>query len=203
MNTTTGLHLPKIAPLGLSCRRPCIEETLERLQSLNRRCWAVLDFETASEDHPMVVEVGLVDANGNVLLETLVQPTISVTPFIFGIHGIPDAALVGAPTWPEVQRSMARVLTEAGVDLVLAYNASFERMCLDYNAAAWGIEALDVDLECLQELACGVIGHKPGTEWLSLRTACEQLGIERTYAHRAVADCLVSAHLPKALFRIL
>lgn len=193
------LHLPTIEPLTLYCHRPPVAEARLRLGALSQRSWAVLDFETASEDHPMVVEVGLVGPAGEVLFESLVQPTIPVTPLVFGIHGIADEDLLGAPTWPEVQAAMGEALRDSGVDLVLADNAAFERMCLDYNAAAWGIPELDVELECLQELACGLLGYKPGTEWLSLRAACEQLGIERTASHRAVADCQATVPLVRAL----
>lgn len=193
------LHLPTIEPLTLHCHRPPIHETKARLNALSKRRWAVLDFETASEDHPMVIEAGLVGPAGEVLFESLVQPTITITPLVFGVHGITDEELVGAPTWPEVQAAIDEVLRGNGIDFVLAYNAAFERMCLEYNAAAWGLPVLDVELECLQELACGLLGYKPGTEWLSLRTACEQLGIERTASHRAVVDCKATASLGRAL----
>jgi DNA polymerase III epsilon subunit-like protein len=196
------LHLPTIEPLTLRCHRPPVQEAKARLTALSKRRWAVLDFETASEDHPMVIEIGLVGPEGQVLFESLVQPTIPITQLVFGVHGIADEELVGAPTWPEVQTAMAQVLRDNGIDLVLAYNAVFERMCLEYNAAAWGLPVLDVDLECLQELACGLLGYKPGTEWLSLRTACEQLGIERTASHRAVADCQATVPLVAALQQV-
>lgn len=188
-----------VVKLALNCHKPPRDEALKRLVAIHGRRWAVLDFETASKDHPLVIEVGLVDADGAVLLECMVQPGIPITPFVHAIHKITDDDVADAEPWPEVQARMARVLREHGIEVVLAYNAAFEGMCLAYNAKAWGIDPLEVELECLQEIACGLTGYKEGTEWLSLRTACQRLGVERLSGHRAVADCKATVPLVAAM----
>ncbi len=86
------------------------------------------------------------------------------------------------------------MLQEHEVEVVVAFNASFEAMCLTYNAEAYGIAGLEVELVCLQRVALGLLG--PGESgWLSLRSACEQVGVEEVPTHRAVADCVATVQL--------
>lgn len=111
--TLTPIQDLPVVELGLHCHKPTAEEACSRLAAIDGRRWAVLDFETASKDHPLVVEVA---CDGTVLLETLVDPGIPITQFVMDIHGISDADVHGAPTWPEAQEQMAKVLRENGVE---------------------------------------------------------------------------------------
>lgn len=174
------------------------EDALAELARLEGRRWAVLDFETASFLEPRVIEVGLVGSDGAVLLESLVDPRIPITEQVTGIHGLTNADVDGAPAWPSVQRELARVLRAHGIEVLVAFNASFEAMCLAYNAEAYGIEGLDVELVCVQRVAVGLLG--PGENgWLSLQAACARVGTGLAPTHRAVADCAATAELAGAL----
>jgi len=174
------------------------DEALAELARLEGRRGAVLDFETASFNEPRVVEVGLVGMNGDVLMEELVDPRIPITERVTGIHGLTDADVAGADAWPAVQARLGRVLRECGVELVVAFNASFEAMCLAYNAEAYGIVGLEVELACMQRVALGLLGPDEGG-WLSLRRACEQVGVVEVPTHRAVADCVATIELQRVL----
>ena len=116
------------------------------------------------------------------------------------VPGLTDTDVAGADAWPAVQARLGRVLGEAGIEVVVAFNTSFEAMCLAYNAEAYGIAGLEVELVCMQRVALGLLG--PGESgWLSLRRACEQAGVEEVPTHRAVADCVATIGLQCALRR--
>lgn len=178
------------------CAEVSEDEALAEFARLDGRRWAVLDFETASFNEPRVVEVGLVGMDGEVLMEELVDPRIPITERVTGIHGLTDADVDGADAWPAVQARLERVLRESGVEVVVAFNASFEAMCLAYNAEAFGLEPSKPELVCMQKVALGLLG--PGENengWLSLRAACERVGVEALPTHRAVADCIATVQL--------
>jgi DNA polymerase III epsilon subunit-like protein len=134
--------------------------------------------------------------DGDVLVEELVNPRIPITERVTGIHGLTDADVAGADAWPAVQARLGRVLQDHRVEVVVAFNASFEAMCLAYNAEAYGIAGLEVELVCLQRVALGLLGPDE-SGWLSLRSACEQVGVEDVPTHRAVADGLATVGLAR------
>ncbi|MEZ4322197.1 MAG: 3'-5' exonuclease [Myxococcota bacterium] len=182
------------------CPDVSVEEARAELARLDGRRWAVLDFETASFHEPRVIEVGLVASDGTVLMDELVDPRIPITTRVTEIHGLTDTDVAGADAWPAVQARLGRVLREAGIEVVVAFNTSFEAMCLAYNAEAYGIAGLEVELVCMQRVALGLLG--PGESgWLSLRRACEEAGVEEVPTHRAVADCVATIGLQCALRR--
>jgi hypothetical protein len=80
----------------------------------------VLDTETTALPGA-ICEIAVVDAaTGRALLNTLVQPREPVTLGAQWVHGLSDADLVGAPTWPEV---LPKLLQVTGNRWILAYNA--------------------------------------------------------------------------------
>ncbi|MCY4410095.1 MAG: 3'-5' exonuclease, partial [Caldilineaceae bacterium] len=46
-----------------------------------------------------IVEVGIVDAEGNTLLESLVRPIRRIPSDAVAVHGISNAMVRNAPTW--------------------------------------------------------------------------------------------------------
>ena len=126
------------------------------------------------------------------------DPRIPITERVTGIHGLTDADVAGADAWPAVQARLGRVLRDCGVEVVVACNASFEAMCLAYNAEVYGIAGLEVELVCMQRVALGLLGPDE-SGWLSLRRACEQVGVEEVPTHRAVADCVATVGLAARL----
>ncbi|CAH0535465.1 hypothetical protein VST7929_03039 [Vibrio stylophorae] len=63
-----------------------------------------LDTETTGlDDNAEIIEISIISESGHVLLDTLVKPSQTVSAEATAIHGITDADLVGAPTWPEIK----------------------------------------------------------------------------------------------------
>lgn len=110
---TTDLHLPERE-----------KEALDQLKSwATWGGWVVLDTETTGLDGH-VIEISVLTAGGEVLIDTLVQSEHkSLTEEARGIHGITEEDLADAPRWEKVWPELRRVVTGKEV---LAYNAQFD-----------------------------------------------------------------------------
>lgn len=86
-----------------------------------------LDTETTDRDGREVVEIGIVDRNGNVLLQALVRPAGAIHPGASAVHGIDARAVAHAATWPQLWPALRKIL-EAGT--VACYNANFDRRAI-------------------------------------------------------------------------
>src|SRR5262245_26162011 len=83
-----------------------------------------LDTETTGlGDDAEIVELCLIDAAGQVLVDTLVLPERRIPPDATRIHGITDAMVRGAPRWQEVWPKVRPLL---GGRRVGVYNAGYD-----------------------------------------------------------------------------
>ena len=161
----------------------------------------ILDTETTGLDaHDEVIQLAIVDMQSNVLLQTLVRPTVPVGTEARAIHGITDEVLAQAPSFSNLYETIAVLL---GNRSVLAYHADFDRRLLAQTCTKYGLPPFEVATwDCVMErYACfwgerSQAGHdKPQ----SLATACMQQGIEVHGHHDAVQDCLLTLALIKAV----
>lgn len=143
----------------------------------------ILDTETVCSDtEPWVLftppcDVAVIDAcTGETLLDTLVNPKTRISQLGFGIHGISDADVANAPTWPEVLPEMLRVTSGR---TILAYNSEFD----------FGVIRRENDHYHLNP---GHLGDKDNWDCVMKRRS-EWLGERRWLAldgdHRALSDC--------------
>ncbi len=118
----------------------------------------VLDTETTGlHDTACVVELAVLTAAGEVVLDTLVNPGVSVPAAATDVHGITDAMVRDAPRFAEVLPALTAALAGRRV---LIYNAPYDKGVLRWeltrhyealgdpapaeSAAAW-LAGLDVD----------------------------------------------------------
>lgn len=162
----------------------------------------VLDTETTGlGDHAKIVEIGIVDKKGDVLVDALVDPYMPIPPDATRVHGIRDIDVVGKPyfsyLWPSVYDAIRNA------DLVLIYNADYDCRLIRQSI---GSPALQGDLldeyrgqERLLEYGCimnlysefyGEFSEYHGTfRWQSLGAAIMQCGLTMEgSAHRALTD---------------
>jgi DNA polymerase III subunit epsilon len=161
----------------------------------------LLDTETTGlDDQDEVIQLAIVDMQSNVLLHTLVRPTVPVGTEARAIHGIPDEVLAQAPSFPNLYETIAVLL---GNRSVLAYHADFDRRILAQTCAKYGLPPIEVAAwDCVMERYARFWGErsKAGhTKPQSLSTACTQQGIEVHGHHDAVQDCLLTLALIKAV----
>jgi DNA polymerase-3 subunit epsilon len=143
-----------------------------------------LDLETTGldPDRDEILEVGLVDQDGTVLLDTLVRPIRRTAwPGAQMINGIPPAAVAQAPTLDSIRPRLIEAV--AGTRVVI-YNAAFDTGFLGQ------------DLAGAAEICCAMTAFAacfPGRRWKKLTVAAEHVGFAWPgVAHRAVHDCLAT-----------
>src|SRR5258708_2537581 len=171
-------------------------------QFMTRQDWVVLDTETtgknANAPDTEIVEIVILDHQGVPLLNTLVKPTRPIPANATDIHGITDAMVAMAPTFPEIFPTIANLLKDK---VVIVFNADYdialiENLSTRHNLGFWYCESW-----CLMRAytdywkAPGRFRRSGGYAWQSLGRACEQQHITLTDAHRALGDTLATGAL--------
>ncbi len=176
----------------------------------------VLDTETTGlDDKAEIIEMGVIDKNGDVLIDCLVKPTRPVPGFITKINNIDNDMVKDAgQSW----RNVAMDLVNYSDRTFVMYNAVFDvrmiKQTQDFHAFSghWLLSQIrsTPDLEFLASNPIDLMElanrhFHAHLEWdegkscfkrLSLKKCCEIAGI--TYpddAHRAVPDCQVTLQL--------
>jgi len=170
-------------------------------QVVEKRETLLLDTETTGlGDQDEVIQLAIVDMQSNVLLHTLVRPTVPVGTEARAIHGITDEVLAQAPSFAHLYETIAVLL---GNRAVLAYNADFDRRILTQTCAKYGLPPFEVAVwDCVMERYASFWGERAKAGYdkpQSLSTACMQQGIEVHGHHDALQDCLLTLALIKAV----
>jgi hypothetical protein len=160
--------------------------TFQPATQLLSRSPLFLDLETTGlKKTDAVVEVAVIDAQGHVLLSTLVNPGRPIPPEVSAINGLTDDLVADAPRWTDVEPLLEPILTGR---VVVAHNAKFEAKFLP----PW-----QIDWVCSKDLADATLGKQDGRGGLAARLA--QLGLQPGPAHSAAGDCLSTLRLVKHL----
>lgn len=175
---------------GLADRAAAVAWAAEMLR---RRDVLFLDTETTGLDgQAEIVEIAVVDAQGTVLLDTLVRPLRPIPPEVQAIHGITDRMVAGAPRWPEVHAELMRLFRERPRAVV--YNAAFDRRVIAQTAQQHCLPPPTAEWHCAMLRYAAYAGERhPVTgkyRWHRLDRAAAALGIPRP-THRALGDALV------------
>ncbi|MBO0871812.1 MAG: 3'-5' exonuclease [Pseudonocardia sp.] len=135
----------------------------------------ILDTET-TDLYGAVCEIAVTDTTGAVLLNTLVNPGVPIRPDAQRVHGITDADVATAPTWPQVLPRLLQVT--AGV-MVIAYKSDYDMGVVWADCERYGLDAGHLDDE--GRWACAM-NHR--TAWLRATDPVPLGG-----SHRALGDC--------------
>lgn len=162
-----------------------------------------LDTETTGlGPQDEIIEVCLLDADGQVKFESLVCPTHPIPMDAVGLHGITDAMVESAPRWVDVWPRLRDLMQARSIAV---YNADFDARLLRQTQAIHGLtEAVDTSgFFCLMQLYAQYRGEwdnsRRSFRWQSLETARRQVGLDLPNAHRARDDAL----LARALLHVL
>ena len=109
-------------------------------EMLQRGDYVVLDTETTGIRRAEVVQIALVDSQGQTLLDTLVKPVESIPRDATAIHHITDSMVVDAPPWAEVSPQVETLLRNRDV---VVYNAVFDRKIMHMSAEIAGMPKVD------------------------------------------------------------
>ncbi|BCM12949.1 DNA polymerase III subunit epsilon [Ralstonia solanacearum] len=164
--------------------------------------YILLDTETTGlDDGAEIVEVSVIDDEGNVLLNTLVKPRKPIPASATAIHGITNAMVATAPTYDQIHHQLIALLAQ---NTCYIYNASYDMRLMRQSAALYGI-AFDSRLyqfHCVME---DYADQHNGGYWSTLSGAyCHARMMRGTpqialSAHRALADCLMTLEVSRFL----
>jgi DNA polymerase III epsilon subunit-like protein len=146
-----------------------------------------------------IVEVGVVDAKGKTMLESLVRPRRRIPADAIAVHGISNEMVRDAPTWAEVWPQVRQLFTGRRVGI---FNADFDLRMMRQSHQQHGLSWEDMggSAFCVMKMYARYYGDMRGIEnakWQSLQKAGRQCGIALPNTHRAVGD----ARLTCAVFR--
>jgi DNA polymerase III subunit epsilon len=162
-----------------------------------------LDTETTGlGESSEVIDIAILDRDGNVLLDTLVRPSDEIPFEATGIHGIDEAAVAGAPTWDEVYPLVGRILDRAGP--VVVYNADFDSRIITQTNSLYGLPDFQVEWHCAMKQFAAYAGewHEryQNWRWQKLMTALEMMGRPQpSVQHRALTDTEASRQIVLAM----
>jgi DNA polymerase-3 subunit epsilon len=155
--------------------------------------YAIVDIETTGGNAKTgaITEIAIIIHDGVYVIEqfqSLVNPKVSIPPFITSLTGIDDAMVKDAPTFEEIAPKVLNILTDV---VFVAHNVNF-----DYSFIFQSLK--DVGLIWEAPKLCTVrLSRKifPGYPSYSLGKICASLGIPLKDRHRALGDALATTTL--------
>jgi DNA polymerase III epsilon subunit family exonuclease len=162
-----------------------------------------IDTETTGiSANDVIIEVGVVDQNGETLFESFVKPPIPIPPDSTRVHHITKDMVEDAPALKDIWPDLQLVLKDRFIGM---YNAEFDlRLMKQTHNRYW----LDWPLDdryffCVMKLYAAFYGEirsrEKGYRLHKLEAAGAACGIPLPNSHRAVDD----ARLTAALFQYI
>lgn len=165
--------------------------------------FVVLDTETTGmQEDDEVIQLGIVNQAGKVLLDCLLKPQKPISPGATTVHGIGDSDVAGAVDILAIIDVVARILSGKQV---LIYNAGFDTRLVNQSLYQRG--AIDwfswSQVHCVMEWFSQFYGdwndYHRSYRWQKLTQAAQHFGISTTGAHGAAADALMTLRVVKAM----
>ena len=125
-----------------------------------------------------IVEIAIIGDDGEVLINSLVNPERPISWQAQNVHGISDTMVWGAPTLEQLLPTIVEIIS--GEEVVI-YNAAFDRQFFPDRLRAAG------------RISCAMrrFSDSLGGQWRKLEVAARHVGHRWTGdAHRALADAL-------------
>ena len=161
--------------------------------------YAVVDLETTGGKpaRHRVIEVAIYIHNGKRVIEhfsSLVNPQRYIPPFIQAFTGITNAMVTEAPTFEELQDTIAALTKDR---VFVAHNVRFDYAFLRQEFKRCG-QAFHRQQLCTVRLSRAVF---PGQRSYSLGKLCDQLTIPIQHRHRAEGDAAATVQLLERIFQ--
>ena len=147
----------------------------------------ILDTETTGLFDAEIVQIGIINMSGEVVLDSLVRPTIQIPDDAIAIHGITNEMVVDAPSFPDIY---PQIQTALEGKQVIIYNAEFDRKILNYCCKLHGLKILGIQKRshCAMEWYAQFVGdwspYYRSYKWQPLNGG-----------HSAISDCIACLDL--------
>lgn len=150
-----------------------------------------------------IVEVGIVDAQGKTMLDSLIRPVSRIPYDVIAVHGITNEMVRGAPTWESIWPDV-QALFEGRI--VGIFNAEFDLRMMRQSHERHGLEwqPMGGNAFCVMKLYARFYGERLGirnAKWQGLQKAGRQCGISSQNAHRAADDARLASQILRHMAR--
>lgn len=162
---------------------------------LHEADFVVVDVETTGAKMPpcRIMEIGAYRVSqGRIVaeFETLVNPQMSIPPFVMHLTGITDGMVRHAPVFSEIATDWLDFVNDA---ILVAHNSSFDVRFLNHEVGLVfpGRRMINSHI-CTVKLSRRII---PGLMNYRLHTVAEHFAIQIRNRHRAAGDALATAEI--------
>jgi DNA polymerase III subunit epsilon len=117
----------------------------------NKDKYVILDTETTGlGKNDVIIQIGIIDLDGNVLMDTLIKPTIRkrMSSDATALHGITMKMLNDKPSFRELYPDFLEIV---GSKTVLIYNAEYDARLIAQTAEQDGIKLKNFKALCLMK----------------------------------------------------
>jgi len=182
--------------------KPLRQQVIQKAREILNLQPVVLDTETTGlGSYDEIIEIALVNFQGNVIYESLVRPTIEIPPDSTRINRISNEMVKSSPSWKEVWNQVQPLLSRKPV---VIYNSEFDVRLMQQSHRIARIPWTNVFTPvCLMKLYAAFLGewnsYKNDFRFVTLEKAGALSGIQLPNSHRATDDTLLAYALLKHL----
>lgn len=184
--------------------------TTNTIQPLSLENAVIFDTETTGVKLiDEIIELGIIDAvTGDVILQTLLKPSIPIPAEATAVHGITNEMVANAPTWLDIQVDVIKALYGKRA---IAYNSEFDRRMILQTASKYKASEDLMEFYRTLEYPCAMKWYaefynewntyKGSYKWQKLTDAAFQqdVQIDDLDAHRASCDCEITRRVINAV----
>lgn len=160
---------------------------------LEREDWVILDTETTGLSQiDEIIQIAIIAHDGSVLLDTLVRPIQPISAAAIAVHGITNATLEEAPSFPEIYKEFKAAISEK---TLVIYNASFDRRLLNQTIKKYHLPQIEINPE---QVECAMLKYSAwkGEIWSDGNYKWQKLpGGD----HTALGDCKATLEIIKKM----
>lgn len=172
------------------------QEAIQLAQAYLSKKPIYLDTETTGvRSNAEIIEISIIDHDGNVLLDSFVKPQGMISADAERIHGISNEVVSSAPEWPDVWPLVQEAADGQAIGI---FNSSFDLRLMEQSHYAAGLlwSPLVAEPFCIMHLYAQFYGewdrHRRSYRWQSLEKAGRQCKIALPNSHRAKDDTLLT-----------
>lgn len=156
----------------------------------NKDKYIILDTETTGLDYDdTIIELGVINLDGEILLNTRIKTDKEIHPEAYYVHGISKEDLKNEPEFSDIKNKLSEILENK---TVLIYNSDFDIRMLHQS----GYDDNNIKSICLMNLYMEYQDHD---RWISLTNAMSFEGVDMIQDHSAIGDCQCCLEVLKAI----
>ncbi|MEN9532334.1 MAG: hypothetical protein RIQ83_1558 [Pseudomonadota bacterium] len=166
-------------------------------------CHILVAETTGLDDQAEIIEISIIDQQGQVVLDTLVKPQKPIPADATATHGITNDMVASAPSWTEIHDEVCRIV---GSKPLVIYNAYDNMRMMTQTAAQYGLEPVvaEAGVHCAMLTYAEFNGdwneYKGSYRWQRLTSAAQQRGVViEGAANRGMADVKMTLGVIKAM----